>query len=92
MGKETLNQHLSEPEIHARAQRMAVVLCGIARNMSRDERDWYKIPDVIDPRAMRNALAARNDLNPFQEEHIKTAHGIWRYFSDNLPKKIGETK
>jgi len=99
MSSETEKNPLLEADHRARARRMTIVYCGIQRNMTREERRTYCIPDTLDPHAVQSTLVSYYLEQPpsdnnILDETLQAVIGIHRWLSDNQPnyhqKDIGK--
>lgn len=89
MGRETEGKPLSEEEQYARAQRMSIVYCGVARMMTREERVIYNVPDILDHRAVKSTLVTcylnkKPIDNSKHHETLQAVTGISRFISEDL--------
>lgn len=90
MGRETEGKPLSEEEQYARAQRMSMVYCGVARMMTREERVRYDVPDILDPHAVKSTLVTcylnKTPINnSMHHKTLQAVTGISNFISDRLP-------
>lgn len=80
----------TEAELNRRAQRIPDVICGIIRDLTKEEGELDSLPSVIDLRAMRNALeryysGSKNlDTEVTDSVHIDYARTAAKWLFENL--------